>query len=103
MRYKPNITETDCLGILFDFPIDETDEEVLSAASKFLLGNMSFEELQEIALEISTKKDAMVDNIKVNAAAYGCAAVLDRYNPNDKELDLILEKIPSTWREPEYK
>lgn len=48
-------------------------------------------------------KGVGVDNIKVNAAAYGCAAVLDRYNPNNKELELILEKIPSTWREPEYK
>lgn len=53
--------------------------------------------------EMNKNKDDEADNIKVNAAAYGCAAVLDRYNPNDKELELILEKIPGTWKTPEYK
>ena len=45
----------------------------------------------------------MIDEIKVCAAAYECAAVLDRYMPNDAELKKILEIIPETWKAPEYK
>ena len=44
-----------------------------------------------------------IDEIKVSAAVYECAAVLDKYMPNDEELKLILEWIPITWVTPEFK
>ena len=45
----------------------------------------------------------VIDEIKVRAAAYECAAILDKYMPNDEELKKILDIIPETWKTPEYK
>ena len=43
-------------------------------------------------------KSVGVDSVKVRAAAYDCVNVLDKYMPNDKELELILKKILSRWQ-----